>query len=321
MLHLPFVYGMGEIRIITLNVRGLKSAQKRKIVYEFLLSYNFDVCLVQEAHLRDERDVALFTEEWKGGEASWSIGGVHGTGVGVLCGDKDIRIIESFTVIQGRVMVVDIDKNGTQCRIINVYAQVEHGLRKDLFQKMDTCFLTRKDIIVGGDFNCSLEREKFSLPFRTFIKKYGLIDVMGKLLGKQVGYTWKNTRGVKSRLDYILVGKKCKIIEGKTMPALFTDHQAVDVELEIVGPDFGKGYWKFNNDVLAEKAYREGFMKIFPIWAEMKSLYSNNVVWWEDMKKKNQKVYGRILYREGKSPKERVRHNTKRNRNNLCYGK
>lgn len=160
---------------------------------------------------------------------------------------------------------------------------------KDLFQKMDTCFLTRKDIIVGGDFNCSLERETFSLPFRTFIKKYGLIDVMGKLLGKQVGYTWKNTRGVKSRLDYILVGKKCKIIEGKTMPALFTDHQAVDVELEIVGPDFGKGYWKFNNDVLAEKAYREGFMKIFPIWAEMKSLYSNNVVWWEDMKKKIKK--------------------------------
>uniref|UniRef100_A0A669B355 CCHC-type domain-containing protein n=1 Tax=Oreochromis niloticus TaxID=8128 RepID=A0A669B355_ORENI len=48
----------------------------------------------------------------KGGEASWSIGGVHGSGVGVLCGDKDIRIIESFTVIQGRVMVVDIDKTG-----------------------------------------------------------------------------------------------------------------------------------------------------------------------------------------------------------------
>lgn len=75
MLHLLFVYGMGKIRIITLNVRGLKSAQKRKIVYEFLLSYNFDVCLVQEAHLRDERDVALFTEEWRGGEASWNIGG------------------------------------------------------------------------------------------------------------------------------------------------------------------------------------------------------------------------------------------------------
>lgn len=139
--------------------------------------------------------------------------------------------------------------------------------------------MTRKAIIVGGDFNCSLEKEKFSLPFRTFITKNGLTDVMGKLLGKQVGYTWENTRGVKSRLDYMLVDKKCKIIEGKTIPALFTDHHAVDVEVEIVGPVFGKGYWKFNNDILAENAFREGFMKIFPIWAEIKSLYSNNMAW------------------------------------------
>lgn len=280
---------MGKIRIITLNVRGLKNARKRKMVYEFLLCYNFDICLVQEAHLKDEGDVVVFTEEWRGGEASWSIGGVHGTGVGVLCGNKGIRIMESYTVIQGRVMVVDVEKNGTQCRIINVYAQVEHGLRRDLFQKLDTCFLTKKDIIVGGDFNCSLEKEKCSLPFKTFIKKYELIDVMGKLQGKQVGYTWKNSRGAKSRLDYILVGKKCKIINGKTIPALFTDHQAVDVELEIEGPDFGKGYWKFNNDVLAEKSYREGFIKIFPLWVEMKSLYSNVVFWWEDIKKKIKK--------------------------------
>lgn len=186
---------MGKLWIITLNVRGLKRARKRKIVFEFLLSYHFDICLIQEAHLRDERDVVLSTEEWRGGEALWSVGGVHGSGI--LCGTKDIRIIESFTVIQRRVMVVDIDKNGTQYRIINVYAQVEPGLRKDLFLKMDNCLLTRKAIIVGGDFNCSLEKEKFSLPFRTFITKYGLIDVMGKMLGKQVGYTWENTRGVR----------------------------------------------------------------------------------------------------------------------------
>lgn len=88
MLHLPFVYGMGEIRIITLNVRGLKSAQKRKIVYEFLLSYNFDVCLIQEAHLRDERDVALFTEEWNGGEGKLlgASGGYMGLELGCYVG-------------------------------------------------------------------------------------------------------------------------------------------------------------------------------------------------------------------------------------------
>lgn len=66
---------MGKFRIITLNVRGLKNARKRKMVYEFLLHYNFDVCLLQEVHLKDEGDIDLFTEEWRGGESAWSIGG------------------------------------------------------------------------------------------------------------------------------------------------------------------------------------------------------------------------------------------------------
>lgn len=279
----------GKIRIITLNVRGLKNARKRQMVYEFLLFYNFDVCLLQEVHLKDEGDVAVFTEEWRGGESAWSIGGVHGTGVGVLCGNQSVQIKESYTIIQGRVMVVDVEKNGTQSRIINVYAQVDPKLRRELFLKMDTCFMTRKNIIVGGDFNCSLEREKFSLPFKTFIKKYGLIDVMAKLQGKQVEYTWKNTRGVKSRLDYILVDKKSKIKRGKIIPALFTDHQAVEVELEIEGTEFGKGYWKLNNEVLTEKDYREKFLELFPLWAEMKNLYMKELDWWEDVKNKIKK--------------------------------
>lgn len=174
----------GKIRIITLNVRGLKNARKRQMVYEFLLFYNFDVCLLQEVHLKDEGDVAVFTEEWRGGESAWSIGGVHGTGVGVLCGNQSVQIKESYTIIQGRVMVVDVEKNGTQSRIINVYAQVDPKLRRELFLKMDTCFMTRKNIIVGGDFNCSLEREKFSLPFKTFIKKIWFDRCNGQITGE-----------------------------------------------------------------------------------------------------------------------------------------
>lgn len=57
------------------------------------------------------------------------------------------------------------------------------------------------------------------------------------------------------------------------IPAFFTDHHAVAVAVEIAGPDFGKGYWKFNNDVLEEYAFREGFAEI----------------WWEDIKKKIKK--------------------------------
>uniref|UniRef100_A0A3P9DTE7 CCHC-type domain-containing protein n=1 Tax=Maylandia zebra TaxID=106582 RepID=A0A3P9DTE7_9CICH len=104
-----------------------------------------------------------------------------------------------------------------------------------------------------------------------------------------VGYTWKNTRGMESRLDYILIEKKCKIKQGKIIPALFTDHQMIVVDLEIEGIDYGKGYWKLNNEVLMEKEYKERFAELFPLWEEMESLYINKLDWWEDVKNKIKK--------------------------------
>lgn len=68
--------------------------------------------------------------------------------------------------------------------------------------------MTNKMTIRGRDFNCSLDKDTHSLPFRTFIQKYDFVDVLGKMYGKQVGYTWENSRGMKSRLNYILIGTK-----------------------------------------------------------------------------------------------------------------
>lgn len=52
------------------------------------------------------------------------------------------------------------------------------------------------------------------------------------------------------------------------------------------GVAFGKGYWKLNNDVLAEYEYRESFRELFGNWVELKGLYEDRVNWWEDTKKR-----------------------------------
>lgn len=178
---------MGKFRIITLNVRGLKNARKRKMVFEFLLHYNFDVCLLQEVHLKDEGDIDLFTEEWRGGESAWSIGGVHGTGVGVLCGNKSIRIKESYTLIQGRVMVVDVEKSGMQNRIINVYAHVDPMLRRELLLKMDTCFMTKKKYSGGRGFQLHFGEGKILPPLQDFHKKIWFDRCNGYTTGETSG--------------------------------------------------------------------------------------------------------------------------------------
>lgn len=80
---------MAEMKIMTINVRGVRNPQKRGAFFEYLRTCKFDVCLMQEVHLTDEKDVGIFTNEWR-----W--GGLHGSGLGVLCGNREIKIVDSL---------------------------------------------------------------------------------------------------------------------------------------------------------------------------------------------------------------------------------
>ena len=48
-----FFDAMTALTIMTVNVRGLRNALKRRAVFDFLGKNKFDICLLQEAHLKD----------------------------------------------------------------------------------------------------------------------------------------------------------------------------------------------------------------------------------------------------------------------------
>lgn len=116
--------------------------------------------------------------------------------MGVLCGRKNIQIIDMFSVIQGRVMVVDIKKAGFQCHVVNIYAHAEPRARRELIAGLDICFYNEYGDHSEGDLNCSLDKDGGSSLLRDFMEKYRLADTMEKVSGKQVGYTWENSRGM-----------------------------------------------------------------------------------------------------------------------------
>ncbi|KAL7852912.1 hypothetical protein SRHO_G00186970 [Serrasalmus rhombeus] len=51
-----------------MNVRGLPKATKRTAVFRDLASTFAAICCLQEVHLRDQRDEALFSQEWRRGD-------------------------------------------------------------------------------------------------------------------------------------------------------------------------------------------------------------------------------------------------------------
>ena len=71
---------MDNLIIVTVNVRGMRNFVKRGAVFDYLSTLSFHVCLLQEVHLKDREDVKLFSEEWKGGQSRWGVGGVHSSG-------------------------------------------------------------------------------------------------------------------------------------------------------------------------------------------------------------------------------------------------
>lgn len=77
-------YKMGDFKVCSLNVRGMRNSVKRRVVFDFVGSQHISICLLQEVHLRDDSDVRVFTREWTKGQSIWSVGGVHSSGVGIF---------------------------------------------------------------------------------------------------------------------------------------------------------------------------------------------------------------------------------------------
>lgn len=94
---------------------------------------------------------------------------------------------------------------------------------------------------------------------------------------------------MRNRLDYILVGDTEKVIEAGSFYAPFTDHKVVWAKVKCEGTAYGKGYWKLNNDILAEQEYRVSLRGIFQHWVDLKCLYVDRGSWWEEMKKRIKK--------------------------------
>lgn len=64
MFHHVFLCIMGCLRVGTFSVRGFQDTLKRAAVFGFIKDVRLTVCLLQEVHLQDGRDVGNFGRKW-----------------------------------------------------------------------------------------------------------------------------------------------------------------------------------------------------------------------------------------------------------------
>lgn len=268
--------GLSTLSIITLNVRGIATASKRTKIFNLLPLLNAEIYLIQETNLSGNSLINKAKSEWPG-LSFWANGDFKaGSGVAVLVKpglDIDINLV--FDHPSGRLMVVDVDYLGLQARVINIYYPAKPSKLENFTKILNAQVLTKKNIILAGDFNFvenhKLDKKgsvyninkKYIEQFRELTAVANLNDAFRFLYPKDIVYSFRcRIWGTLERLDRFYVGPVIlpRVSQVKHLSTVFTDHNAVRLDLRLdKSPPKKSTLWKCNIEVLDDPHFRDDF--------------------------------------------------------------
>ena len=111
-----------ELRFVSLNVRGLNNNNKCYSVYNWLKNGKYDVCLIQETFCTPSSN-GQFQKGWPGDMFHSFTNSSHSRGVCIMlnkCVDYNVLSVHADT--KGRLVLLNLEVNGKELTIVNVYA-------------------------------------------------------------------------------------------------------------------------------------------------------------------------------------------------------
>ena len=267
--------------ILSLNVRGLRDLRKHQEIFRWLKQHNNgseSIVFLQETH-SVENDNKIWQKEW-GSEIFMSHGSSNSRGVAILLPlNYTFNILNIISSNDGRKIVMNIELDGTQYCLINVYAPTQDMEKEQLLFLNDLSNNIESNlenkIVIGGDFNLPLrDNDKSCNPriksnaqneINLLMDTYDLVDIWRAQNPDTRRYAWRRCKPVltQSRLDYFLIGadlsyqiSKCNI-----KPSIKTDHSLISLTFaKTDNSKRGIGLWKFNTNLLTDIDY-VGYMK------------------------------------------------------------
>jgi exonuclease III len=270
---------MANMCITSLNVRGINEISKRNTVYTWIKENKYDICFLQETYCT-EAAKTQFDKQWKGDVFHSVSNSSHSRGVCILLSSNlTYNIISSHTDNEGRMVLVNLEIDGNEYTLVNIYAPNKVFDRISFFKNM-TRFITeyalnKNRLFIGGDFNCVLtasdrssgKTDKSMNVLKELVKTYSLVDVWKDFNPNRKEYTFIDSsfRMRNSRIDYIFCSRSIKslCVSSSICQAPAPDHKAVCLHFRTSINTRGKGYWKFNNSVLNDEAFVCGVKEMY----------------------------------------------------------
>ena len=261
---------MNKIRIISLNVRGLRNKYKRIAIFNYLKTNKFDIVCLQETHLT-EKDVPIWEKQW-GGSIFYNEGTNRSKGEIILISRHFPGNVE-LIISEDRTIAVSVTNENMKFNLVNAYAPNNSTEKIAFFRELeDKCSkLNESNLIILGDFNCVLDNELDIISgqphgadevneFNKLVKTLDLTDTWRAFHREEKQYTWNRSNPfIARRLDYCFTSDSmthsCVSSDIVTTPC--TDHKAVITEFSTTDFKRGPGYWKFNNSYLKNPLFIE----------------------------------------------------------------
>ena len=144
---------MSNLKILSLNVRGLRNAGKRKATFSYLKNQKASIFCLQETFSNLKNDEKLWTSEW-GGEIFFPHGTEHATGVCVMVNPNSSFQVESVEIDQeGRFIVAKVDEDYSK---VNIYAPTDYRQQPAFIRTLSELLMSKTNsskVIIAGDWN------------------------------------------------------------------------------------------------------------------------------------------------------------------------
>ena len=180
------------------------------------------------------------------------------------------QILRSYSDVNGRFIICDIESKGKYITLATLYAPNEDNpiFFQNFFNHLRD--FQCDEVMIGGDFNLVLDidKDKKGGRYRTHLKSakllketsadLDLVDVWRALNPDTRRYTWRRHKPeIHRRLDFFLVSQSLmsNIKRADISFGFKTDHSLISVSLATHSNQRGPGYWKLNTSLLSDNDY------------------------------------------------------------------
>lgn len=258
-----------QFKLLSLNVRGIRSYEKRKTMFTWLTKQKPDIIFLQETYSTKEME-SIWKKQWYG-EIFLSHGTEHSRGTAILIRkDLDYKVNSITESDCGRYIIMDVNIQETAFILVNVYAPNKESEQVHFFEKIrqeidNLTIDTECKIILGGDFNTTLDTEldcsggnptrKKTVPIiEDIMSTNDLVDIWRIRNPQNKRFTWRQKSPIiQRRLDFWLVSDSIQedIESTDIITAVKTDHSAIVLSINgLESYNRGPAFWRFNASLL-----------------------------------------------------------------------